>query len=45
MEPTRADKGYEEVAERIFRDDTPPEPLFAILESEQADDDRDAQAA
>ncbi|MBI2678315.1 MAG: hypothetical protein HYX28_06005 [Candidatus Koribacter versatilis] len=30
-ETNHADKGFEEVAERIFRDDSPAEPLFAIL--------------
>ena len=31
-EPVRAEKEFEEVAERIFRDDSPAEPLFAILD-------------
>ena len=28
----RADKAFEELAERIFRDESPAEPLFGILE-------------
>lgn len=31
-ETNRADKAFEEVAERIFRDDSPAQALFAILD-------------
>jgi hypothetical protein len=34
----RAEKGYEEVAERIFRDDSPAEPLFAILDERSGEE-------
>ncbi len=31
--PSRVDKNFEEVAERVFRDDSPGEPLYGdILE-------------
>ncbi len=35
--PPRAQKDFEEVAERVFRDDSPAEPLYGnVLDDEDA---------
>jgi hypothetical protein len=38
VDATRADKNFEDVAERVFRDDSPGEPLYGDILDEAAEE-------